>query len=240
MMTLYQFPISHYCEKARWALEYKGLDYRIKNLVPGPHFRTLRKIAPGTIVPLLIDGNEVVQGSDSIITYLDKKQSHPALTPTTTEDASMAHEWEPYADTNVGVPLRLFFYFHLLQNRKLATKALTENGPWWSGPLYTIVFPLVRRGMRAAMHIDAESANAAQEKLLAAFGYIEQRLEKHKFLAGPLFSRADLAVSALLAPTWRPDFALPHAVDAFIDAHRERPVFTWARAVYDDYRNPKA
>ncbi len=240
MMTLYQFPISHYCEKARWALEYKGLDYRIKNLVVGPHFRTLRKIAPGTTVPLLIDGDEVVQGSDSIITYLDKKQSHPALTPTTTEDASMAHEWERYADKNVGVPLRLLFYFHLLQNRKLATKALTEDGPWWSGPLYKIVFPVVRKGMRAAMGIDAESAKAAQEKLLAAFEYIEQRLEKHKFLAGPLFSRADLSVSALLAPTWRAGFSLPQAVDTFIGEHRERPVFTWARLVYNDYRYPKA
>ena len=240
MMMLYQFPISPYCEKARWALEYKELDYRIKNLVPGPHFRTLRKIAPGTILPLLIDGDEVVQGSDSIITYLDKKQSHPALTPTTTEDASMAHEWERYADTNVGVPLRLFFYFHLLQNRKLATKVLTEDGPWWSGPLYKILFPVVRKGMRAVMGIDAESAKAAQDKLLAAFEYIDKRLEKHKFLAGPLFSRADLSVSALLAPTWRPDFSLPQAVDAFIGAHRQRPVFTWARAVYDDYRNPKA
>ena len=178
MMMLYQFPISPYCEKARWALEYKELDYRIKNLVPGPHFRTLRKIAPGTILPLLIDGDEVVQGSDSIITYLDKKQSHPALTPTTTEDASMAHEWERYADTNVGVPLRLFFYFHLLQNRKLATKVLTEDGPWWSGPLYKILFPVVRKGMRAAMGIDAEGAKAAQDKLLAAFEYHRQATRK--------------------------------------------------------------
>ena len=240
MMTLYQFPISHYCEKARWALEYKELEYRIKNLVPGPHFRTLRKIAPGTSLPLLIDGNEVVQGLDLIISYLDKKQPHPALTPTTTEDASMAHEWERYVDTNVGVPLRLFFYFHLLQDRKLATQALTEDGPWWSGLLFSIAFPAVRKGIRAAMGIDARSATVAQEKLLTAFDYIEQRLEKHKFLAGPLFSRADLSVSALLAPTWRPDFTLPQAVDTFIGAHRERPLFTWARAVYDDYRNRKS
>lgn len=99
MMTLFQFPISHYCGKARWALEYKGIDYRIKNLVPG------------TSVPFRIDDDKPVQGSDAIITYLDKKQSHPPLTPTTTADASMAHEWERYADANVGVPLRLFFLF---------------------------------------------------------------------------------------------------------------------------------
>ena len=48
MMTLFQFPISHYCGEARWALEYKGIDYRIKNFVPGPHTAALRKLAPGT------------------------------------------------------------------------------------------------------------------------------------------------------------------------------------------------
>jgi glutathione S-transferase len=237
MMTLYQFPISHYCEKARWALEYKGIDYRIKNLIPGPHIPALRKIAPRTSVPLLIDRGETVQGSDAIITYLDRKQPHPPLTPTTTEDASMAHEWERYADTNLGVPLRLFFYFHVLPDRKLASKLLTEDGPWWGGPLYKIVFPAVRKRMCIAMHIDAEAERAAKTRMLAAFHHVEQRLEKRKFLAGPLFSRADLSVSALLAPTWRFTEPMPGPVETFIDAHRQRPLFKWAQTIYDDYRN---
>jgi glutathione S-transferase len=235
--TLYQFPISHYCAKARWALEYKGIDYRITNLIPGPHISTLRKIAPGTIVPLLIDGDDTIQGSDAIITYLDKKQAHPALTPTTTADASMAHEWERYADTNVGVPLRLFFYFHVLQDRKLAIALLTEDGPWWAGTLYQFIFPIVRKRMRAVMRIDADNAKATEAKLGVAFDSIEQRLEKHKFLAGPLFSRADLSVSALLAPTWLMTAPLPEPLNAFIATHRDRPLFEWARRIYDDYRN---
>ena len=27
MITLYQFQFSHFCEKARWALDYKGVPY---------------------------------------------------------------------------------------------------------------------------------------------------------------------------------------------------------------------
>ena len=87
------------------------------------------------------------------------------------------------------------------------------------------------------MHIDAEGAKAAEEKLLAAFDHIEKRLEKHKLLAGPLFSRADLSVSALLAPSWRFTEPLPEPVDSFIAAHRDRPLLKWACAIYDDYRN---
>ena len=167
MMTLFQFPISHYCGKARWTLEYKGIDYRIKNFVPGPHTAALRKLAPGTSVPFLIGDDKPVQGSDAIITYLDKKQSHPPLTPTTTADASMAHEWERYANANVGVPLRLFFYFHVLPDRKFATALLTEDCPWWAGPLYKLIFPAVRKRMRALMHIDAEGAKKSRRSKTA-------------------------------------------------------------------------
>ena len=41
--TLYQFPISHYCEKTRWHLDAKGLPYVTKNLVPGVHRLVLRR-----------------------------------------------------------------------------------------------------------------------------------------------------------------------------------------------------
>lgn len=46
MMKLYQFTFSHYCEKARWALEYKGIAYQPVNLLPGSHLRTVQKLTP--------------------------------------------------------------------------------------------------------------------------------------------------------------------------------------------------
>ena len=35
--TLWQIDISHYAEKARWALEYKGVDHGRRSLLPGSH-----------------------------------------------------------------------------------------------------------------------------------------------------------------------------------------------------------
>src|SRR5690606_11485280 len=35
--VVYQFPISHYCEKTRWQLDHKGMPYQIRNLLPGAH-----------------------------------------------------------------------------------------------------------------------------------------------------------------------------------------------------------
>lgn len=47
--TLYQFPISHYCEKARSCLDVKGLTYSTRDLIPGLHLIT----AASTLAPLV-------------------------------------------------------------------------------------------------------------------------------------------------------------------------------------------
>ena len=70
-LKLYPFPMSHYCEKARWALDYKSLDYQRHNLVPGAHCRTVGKYAAGSSVPPLVAGDRVAHGSARIITLLD-------------------------------------------------------------------------------------------------------------------------------------------------------------------------
>lgn len=71
-LRLYQFAISHYCEKIRWALDYKNLNHEITNLLPGQHLNTVQKVTSGasTSVPVLIHDNEVIQGSSSILDYL--------------------------------------------------------------------------------------------------------------------------------------------------------------------------
>ena len=65
---LYTFTISHFAEKARWALDYKGIHYQEKRLVPGSHFPIVKRIAPRTCVPVLRDAGCVIQGSSATST----------------------------------------------------------------------------------------------------------------------------------------------------------------------------
>ena len=48
MTRLYTFTISHFAEKARWSLDYKGIHYQEKRLVPGSHVPIIKRIAPST------------------------------------------------------------------------------------------------------------------------------------------------------------------------------------------------
>ena len=69
--VLYQFPLSHYCEKARWLLDFKDLEYSVKNLFPATHrLLTLWK-ANSTTVPLVKDGKEWIGDSTELAFYLD-------------------------------------------------------------------------------------------------------------------------------------------------------------------------
>ncbi len=66
MIELYGFTISHFVEKARWALDFKGVPYRWIALLPGPHLRQVRRMAPRSTVPVLRDGDTVIQGSQDV------------------------------------------------------------------------------------------------------------------------------------------------------------------------------
>jgi len=64
MFELYDFKFSHYSEKARWALDFKGIPYTARHLLPGFHLRTTRKLAPRSFVPILKTDDGVIQGSN--------------------------------------------------------------------------------------------------------------------------------------------------------------------------------
>src|SRR2546429_7995075 len=104
MITLYQFQFSHYCEKARWALDYKGLAYAPKNLLPGLHMKVAQKLAPMSSLPIIVDGESVVQDSTQIISFLDQRYPERALTPQDPKEAKEALEWEEYFDEEIGAP----------------------------------------------------------------------------------------------------------------------------------------
>jgi len=52
---LYVFAISHYCEKARWALDYPAVDYELMYLAPGMHANLLADLGvAGSSLPVLV------------------------------------------------------------------------------------------------------------------------------------------------------------------------------------------
>jgi glutathione S-transferase len=120
---LYTFTISHFAEKARWALDYKSIHYQEKRLVPGSHFPIVKRMAPLTFVPVLRDDGRVIQGSSAILDYLDARTPERPLTPADPSERQRAIELERWLDREFGEPVRRVFYFHALCSSPYSAKA---------------------------------------------------------------------------------------------------------------------
>lgn len=241
MLTLYQFPISHYCEKARWALAYKGLDYRQRNLLPGPHVAIAKQLAPRSSVPILVHDGRVIQGSRDVISYLDANFPERSLTPARDDLRQEALEWERYVDTEIGVHLRRFAYHTLLDHPEIVLPLFTQGGPWYGKFLMKLMFPKLRQRMRQLMDINDDTAQQSREHYERAIDRLAARLSDRAYLVGDSFTRADLAAAALLAPLCRPDqYGLhwprpyPEPLEQAIAACR--PKLGWVDRLYASHR----
>jgi glutathione S-transferase len=241
MIKLYQFPLSHYCEKVRWALDYKGLQYEKVNLIPGTHFSAIKKLnVPQSSVPILTHGDTTIQNSSDIITYLDKTFPDKCLTPTDSAQKQEALDWESFADEEIGTHLRRCFYFILFNHKKTLIKYLTYQGPWYGSLFYTFFFPLVKKKMTQVLNINHRSFEQSQIKLWDNLDTLTTYLNNKEFLVGSSFSRADLAIAAMIAPAFRPEkypfeaSLVPEEFERFcVDLRNKAP---WLPKLYENHR----
>lgn len=241
MLTLYQFAISHYCEKVRWALDYKGLEHQIINLLPGTHTKVVKSIAPKTEVPVLRHDKKIVQGSSEIISYLDKAFPEKPLTPSDPALKQQALQWEAFVDENIGPHIRLYCYHFLLDQPDIVVPLLTHGQPWHKRWVFRLIFPKVREKMRQFMRINERTADISLKKLKRAIDKLATELETRSFLACDQFTRADLAAASLLAPLRTPKKygvvwpeRLPEDLQKTTDLLEDK--INWVDNIYETYR----
>jgi glutathione S-transferase len=242
VIVLYQLAISHYCEKIRWALDYKGLDHRTETLLPGLHVAKTKKMGlKRSALPVVRHGEALIQNSSDIITYLDNAFPERSLTPADSTLAREALEWEAMADEEIGPHVRRVCYHQLLEYPDIVVPLLAHDSPWYGRVFFRLMFPKIREQMRRMMTINDTEARLSAVALDAALEKVQRRRAGREFLVGDQFSRADLAVGALLAPLRMPQQygvpwprTLPEPAAAVIDAYVGR--VAWIDDLYAKYR----
>ncbi len=241
MLTLYQFPISHYCEKIRWALDHKQLDYRVVNLLPGFHISTAKKLTGRASVPILKHDAKAIRNSSDIIDYLDETFPQHQLTPTDETQKQDALTWEKYADQQIGAHVRRVCYHTLLEHPALVVPFFTAGGPWYGPLVIRPLFSSLRGKMRKMMNINAASARESQQLVVQAIDKVHAHLQGRRYFVGDQFSRADLAVASLLAPLCRPQgYGLdwpqgyPEPLAQFVEEQSEK--LAWVNRLYQQCR----
>jgi len=203
-IKLYQFPVSHYCEKIRWALDYKKLPFQKVNLIPGTHVARIQALASKSEVPVIDDNGRIVQGSDAIIDYLDEKYPERPLTPVDPVLADQARQWEERFDKIGGTGVRTFVYHYLLPQPSIIVPLLTVK----QSPVVKLMFYLgyrkLSKTMRKWMDINQISAHKAMNDMDKLLSELRQSYMNSRYLVGNEFSRADLTACALFAPLFQP------------------------------------
>ena len=243
-IKLYQFAISHYSEKVRWALAHKALAYQPAFLLPGTHIKTIKALTGQTSVPVLDHDGTIIQGSAAIIDYLDSTFTERALTPTNETERQTARAWEQRLDDEAGPAVRCYCYHYLLQRPKVVTPLLAAQTPFYNKIIIRLGFSRIEETMREWMKINERTAAQARNTLDTLLTDLAAAYEGRDYLVGNQFSRADLTAAALLAPLFQPaDYPVPWPdrkrlpVDMMQWVETHQPLMDKLQALYSKHRN---
>lgn len=205
-MLLLQFSTSHYCRKARLALGYKQIPYRVENLTPGVHALRVRSLTGTTTLPVLLpeldgqplDGQpKAIGDSTKIFEFLETYQSEPSLIPQEPELRAEMWTLEDWLDESIGIATRFVYYDYRAGEGKALDPSLSSQ--------------LVIQTVRWQYGITPARVQLAVERLDHALEFLGMRW-KGRWLVGDSstgelrsnrFTAADMAAAALLSPLAR-------------------------------------
>jgi glutathione S-transferase len=244
--VLWQFRASHFNEKVRWALDWKGIRHERRSLLPGPHAPVVMWLTGQKSVPVLRLDGETIPDSTRIIAALERKLPAPALYPRDEAARRRALELEEYFDDEIGIHVRRFVFHAVLPDADFTADLMTPDFGTITKRVYRALFPVTRMVMRLDMGIQDEAAVRSRARVDAALDRLEREIQPSGYLAGDAFSVADLTAAALLSPLVNPPeypYAQPPATPAVQDIrdhYGRRPSFAWAREMYRRHRGTSA
>ena len=244
---LVHVPVSHFSEKARWALDYKQVPHVRRWPWGGLHPLVSLLLTRGrhhTVPVLLIDG-EAVGDSTAVIRRLEELYPQPALYPADRAERRRALALEDFFDEELGPYIRRMAYHYLTHDPELLPE-LTAHQVQYARQA---TMGLHQRLLKVFLDLrfstgSRERAEAAERKVAQALDRLDSELTGREYLVGDGFSVADLTAASLLYPLvlppetpWRPS-RLPDAWIAFEEAHRGRPSLEWVAEMYRRHRSP--
>jgi glutathione S-transferase len=245
--VLHQLRFSHYNEKARWALDYKGIEHRRRSHLPVFHaFRAKRLWGELTLPCAIVDGKAVGESSE-IIAELERRWPDPPLYPPGDEARSRALELEAYFDKRIGPHIRRVLFYYLLPDSAAACDFLAQGFSAPARAAYRAAFPGLRVVFDRALRVDETGKDVGWERILEALDRIEAELQPSGYLVGTSFTVADLGAAAMLFPLLRPREAQcelpdpwPEPVEELRSSVEDRDAFRWGLRIWREHRGTSA
>jgi glutathione S-transferase len=248
---LITIPISHFCEKARWALERASLPYKEERHVQGVHVVVARRAGGGETVPVLVAPEGVFPESEQILEYADRSLPEEfRLFPADPELRAEVESVSRWLDEGLGPDGRRLMYAHMLGQRRLMQKVNYQGVPGWERLTMTALWPVAVRMGKRELAITPSSPDKDEASVWRAFDTIAERLaDGRRYLCGDRFTAADLTFAALSAAVVVPreygvalpqPEILPESIAAPVRAFRAHPAGEFALRLFREERRRPA
>lgn len=244
---LVTIPISHFCEKARWALDRAGLAYTEQRHVQGLHRLATRRARGGRTAPVLATSDGVFADSRAILFYADA--AGPPRARLYPDDAAARRDvlaLEERFDTVLAVESRRWIYHQTLADPRTFTPYNLPGVPAWERRMFPVALPAMSAFLKRYFDVTDTSAARARTLLDAEFDAVARRLaDGRRYLTGDRFTAADLAFAALAAPLVVPEQygvplpqpgRLPPGMESAVAAFRAHPAGAFALRLFREDR----
>jgi glutathione S-transferase len=236
---LYQFPISHYCEKVRWVLDHKQLPYRIHNQLPGPHALINMWRTGKRTVPVLLEDGAAISGSHAIAVHLEQSGGGPSLLPQSAAARAVLDELVNLFDRQVGPAVRRYAYGFITARQDVFQALFFREYQSAARAFGSVMSPLIRREIARMYRVRDRSNSESPDLIRRAADRVEARLrDGSRYLIDDRLSLADITVASLLAPMtgapgspWAVDIDVPE-IQALRAELRARPIGSYIAELY--------
>jgi glutathione S-transferase len=218
---------SHACVVVQRALVVKGLEWRVREMLPPTQVVVMRRRFGGTTVPgIEFSDGEKVQGSIAILKRLDELHPEPPLYPTDSERRRRAAEAEAWGSEVLQMIARRLV-FGAARNRWRSLASFQEHAKLrMPASVTTMAAPLVIWGESRIHDINASTIAQAIDELPRAFDTIDQLIAD-----GVLGQDAPIAADLQIAASVRFMLTMEDVRERF----GERPAAQLAYRLVPDY-----
>lgn len=210
--VLITIPISHFCEKARWALERAGIPYRERAHLQVFHRLAVRRAGGGTTAPVLVwDGRVLADSADILEATSAYGPPELRLFPEDPDLAAEARALERDFDERLGPEGRRWMYYELRGRGDLARDYGCTGIPGWQRRALPLVYPVAARIIDRFLDVTPATAARAEGVVRETFDEVAERLaDGRPYLCGASFTAADLTFAALAAAVLMPpEYGVP-------------------------------
>ncbi|EYF04115.1 glutathione S-transferase family protein [Chondromyces apiculatus] len=198
-LVLHRFPLSHFAEKVRACLDFKGLDYRVQDHYPGLGQIQVYRISGQRQVPVLEHDGKIITDSTEIALYLERTfPEGRRLLPEDQEQRGEVLALQDHIGKTLGRGSGLLAFLRADRDVRMQEALKLGTSATMFGVIKTVAF--AARHARKHVASVEEKLGKVEQMVRASLTDLTRRLEASPYLTGDKPTLADIAAVTLVMP----------------------------------------